>query len=84
MDKIEIQSLRIKIDENTTLDLSMDKARKLRDALLEVFPTNRAPDTILIDRYRDFSRPYYPSWTTGANTGSGDPTVSPLCCDVEA
>ena len=50
MTAVTIETLRIKIDKDLTLELSPEKARKLRDVLLEVFPDQK-PAPIVIERY---------------------------------
>ena len=57
MSKITIEALKIKIDEELTLDLSVDKARKLRDALLELFPTPVVSPIVIEKHIHEW--PYY-------------------------
>ena len=98
MTAVTIETLRIKIDKDLTLELSPEKARKLRDVLLEVFPDQK-PAPIVIERYLHewpyrYWEPYY--WTTSGpssdqclNNGytqvarPSDTSAATLFCSVE-
>jgi hypothetical protein len=77
MDKVTIDKLRIKIDDELTLELSPEKAKALRNCLLELFPSRYDLRPIVIEKhihewpYR-YWEPYH--WTCGDTNAQLDQT----------
>ena len=92
-DSIKIENLRIRVKDDLVIEITPEKAIKLRDALLELFPA--APSTqapIIIEKHiHDW--PYY-RWTPyywGNTTGdavvygsAGSVSSGTLMCNLEA
>ena len=94
-DTVKIENLRIRVEEGLVIEITPEKAIKLRDALLEIFPSApSAPQPIIIEKHiREWPyyrwEPYYWGNTTGATAVYGGPvqtelTSGTLMCNLEA
>jgi hypothetical protein len=68
MSKVEVTTIRIKID-NKSIELTMEQAKKLKDALNEMFVTHVHYE--YVNRPFWYWGPYVPSSFVGTSLGTG-------------
>lgn len=66
-DEIRVDSVRLKV-KDVTLELSVEDARKLREALGKLLGEDKEPVTVWRDRWS-----YLPYWYIGAKAGTAVP-----------